>query len=160
MKDHDIVDAIQKLRFEVLTQDFSYGFLRFVIADFLNFTRAQVGSHDQDSVLEIDRAAFRIRQAPVVEYLQQHIEHVGMSFFDFIKKNYRIWPAAHCFGKLSAFLVTDVSGRRADHAGDGVLLHVFRDVEADHRTFIVKQKPGERARGLGLSHTRWAKKDK
>ena len=162
MKDHDIVDPIQKFRFEVLTQNFSnrFAYLRLVIADLLNFTRAQIGSHDQNSILEINRASLRISQAAIVENLQQHIEHVRMRLFDFIKENYRIWPAAHCFGKLPAFLVTDISRGSADHARDGVLLHVFGHVEPHHRAFVVKQKFGKRARRLGLADTGWTKKDK
>ena len=83
-----------------------------------------------------------------------------MRLFDFIKKNYRIRPPANCLGKLSAFLVTDISRRSADHARDGVLLHVFGHVQPHHRTFIVKQKFRERARSLGLTNTGWTKKDK
>src|SRR6266852_2104506 len=55
--------------------------------------------------------------------------------------------------------VTDVSGRRPDQPGDGVLLHVLRHVDSHERALVVEQELGERLGGLGLSHARWPKED-
>ena len=62
-----------------------------------------------------------------------------------------IGPAAHGFGQRAAFLVADVARRRADQAGDGVLLHVFGHVDADHRVLVVEQELGQRLGQLGLA---------
>src|SRR5437867_6941358 len=88
-------------------------FLRFFLSDEL---RTNVRSHDDNSVLEINRSPLPIRDAAVVEHLQKHVENVVMRFFDFIEKNNRVWTAPHCFAKLSALFVTHVSRRRADQA--------------------------------------------
>ena len=47
--------------------------------------RAEVAGHDHDSVAEIHRAALRVRQAAVVEQLQQHIQHVGVRLLDLVE---------------------------------------------------------------------------
>ena len=39
--------------------------------------RADVAGHDDQRVLEVDRAALAVGQAAVVEHLQQHVEHVA-----------------------------------------------------------------------------------
>ena len=41
-----------------------------------------------------------------------------MCFLDFIKQDYRVRLAANFLGQLTAFLVTDVTGRRTDEARD------------------------------------------
>ena len=58
---------------------------------------------------------------------------------------------AHGLGELAALLVADVAGRRADQPRDGVLLHVLRHVDADHRVLRVEHELGERAGQLGLA---------
>src|SRR6185503_7231496 len=68
--------------------------------------------------------------------------------------------ATNCFGELSTFLVADVSRRRADHPCHGVLLHVLRHVEPDHRALVVKQKLRERTSSFRFTYTRWSEKDK
>jgi hypothetical protein len=42
--------------------------------------RRDVRGHDQHDVLEVDRAALAVGQAPVVHHLQQHVEDVGWAF--------------------------------------------------------------------------------
>jgi hypothetical protein len=117
-------------------------FGRFFLRDIL---RADVGSHDDDRVLEIDRSPLPIRDAAVVEHLQQHVEYVWMRFFDFIEEHDRVWPAPHGFGKLAAFLVADVTRWRTDQARHRVFLHVFAHVDADHGVLVIEQKFRERA---------------
>src|SRR3954465_15583422 len=48
----------------------------------------------------------------------------------------------------AALVVADVAGRRADEPGHGVLLHVLRHVDADHRVLVPEQELGERPRQL------------
>jgi hypothetical protein len=62
-----------------------------------------------------------LRQPPVVEYLQHHVENVRMSFLNLVKQHYAVRPAPDGFGQLPAFLITDISRRRSDQPADGVL---------------------------------------
>ena len=51
----------------------------------LDVGTAHVGGHDDDGVLEVHRPAFVVGQTSVIEYLQQDVEYIGMSFLDFIE---------------------------------------------------------------------------
>ena len=69
----------------------------------------------------------------------------GCAFLDFVEQHHRIGPAAHMLGQLAAFVVADVSGRRADHARHGVLLHVLGHIDAHHGFIVVEHELGERS---------------
>ena len=73
-----------------------------------------VRGHDQHDVLEVDRAALAVGQAPVVHHLQQDVEDVGVGLLDLVEQHDGVRPAAHRLGQLAALLVADVAGRRAD----------------------------------------------
>src|ERR1051326_4860784 len=77
VKDHNVIDAIQKLRLEMLMQDLRHGFahLLVVVFDSLNLAGAEIRCHDQNGVLEINCASLRISEPSVVENLQQHVEY-------------------------------------------------------------------------------------
>ena len=121
---------------------------------FLDDRRADVAGHDDDGVLEIHRAPLPVRQPAVIEHLQQHVEHVGMRLLDLVKQHHRIGPAPHRLAQLAAFLVTDVTRRRADEPRDGVFLHVFAHVYPHHGVLVVEQKFRQRAGSLGFAHAR------
>ena len=78
--------------------------------------RADVAGHDDDRVLEVDRAALAVGQAPVVEDLQQHVEHVRVRLLDLVEQDHLVRPPADRLGQLAALVVADVAGRRADQA--------------------------------------------
>ena len=92
-----------------------------------------VRGHDQHGVLEADGAALAVGQAAVVHHLQQRVEDVGVRLLDLVEQHDRVGPAPHRLGQLTALLVADVAGRRADQAADRVLLHVLGHVDPDHR---------------------------
>ena len=71
----------------------------------------------------------------------------------------RVRPAAHRFGQLAAFVVADVSRRRAEQPRDGVLLLILRHVDANHRAFVVEEILGQRAREFGLADAGRAEED-
>ena len=81
-----------------------------------------------------------------------------MGFFHLVEKDDAVGLAPDFFAELSALLVADVSGRGTDQAGDRVLLHVFRHVEADDCALVVEEKFRERLRKLGLADTGRAEK--
>ena len=72
---------------------------------------SDIGSHDDDSILEIYGSALRIGQMSFVENLQQYIENVRMGFLDLIKQNDRIRVLADLVGQLTAFFISDIAGR-------------------------------------------------
>ncbi len=50
----------------------------------LQLARTDVGSHDQDGVLEIDLPSQAVRHVPLVQYLEEDIEDVGVCFLDLV----------------------------------------------------------------------------
>jgi hypothetical protein len=80
--------------------------------------RADVRGHDDDRVLEIDRAALAVGEAAVVEDLQERVEDVDVRLLDLVEEDDAIGLAPHRLGELAALVVADVAGRRADEPRD------------------------------------------
>src|SRR5262249_56952244 len=116
--------------------------------------------HNEHCIAKIHRAAFAIGKTPVFENLQQYVEHIGMSLFNFIEKHNRIRVAAYLFGELSTFFVADVPWRRANQTRDAVFFHVFAHVYANHELFIVEEKLCESTRKFRFAHAGWTEKNK
>ena len=109
-----------------------------VFADALqNEVGAQVGGQDDDGVLKVHGAALTVGDPAVIQYLQQHIEHIGMRLFHLIKQYNGVGTAANRFGQLTALLVANISGRRADQAADRVLLHVLTHIAVSYTHLVV-----------------------
>ena len=113
--------------------------------------RAEVRCHRDQRVAEVDRVALPVGEAPVVEHLQQHVEHIRVRLLDLVEQDHLVGPTTHGFGERAALLVADVARRRADQPRNRVLLHVLRHVDADERGFVVEQVFGERFGQLGLA---------
>src|SRR6185369_226718 len=96
VEDDDVVYTIQKLRFEMQPQLLNDGFTHLLLITFgrLDLARAEVRSHDQNRVLEIDCSTFRVRQSAVVENLKQDVENIRMRLLDLIEEDNRIRTAA------------------------------------------------------------------
>ena len=161
VEDDDVVHAVQKFGPEMRAQrvhDQPAAILaRFFFGDEL---APDVRRHDDDRVLEIDRPPLPIRDAAVIEHLQQHVENIVVRFLDFVEENDRIRPAPNRFGQLPAFFVADITRRRADQSRDRVLLHVFAHVDPDHGVLVVEQKFGERTRQFRFADAGRAEKNK
>src|SRR2546425_5220835 len=82
-----------------------------------------------------------------------------MRLLDLVEQEHGVRLAPNRFGELPAFVVADIAGRRADEPGHGVLLHVLRHVDLDHRVLVAEQELGERARELGLADAGRAEED-
>jgi hypothetical protein len=173
VEDDDLVDPVQELRPEDLlevTHDLLLHVLvgraglvvggrepeRDVARDVL---RPDVRGHDHDRVAEVHGAALGVRQPAVLQDLEQDVEDVRVGLLDLVEEQHRVGLAAHSFGELAALVVADVSGRRADQTRNGVLLHVLRHVDADHRLLVAEQELGEGAGELGLADARGAEED-
>ena len=113
----DLVDAVDELRAELrldLRQHRSLDEARIVARHLLDHLRAEIGGHHHHGVLEIDGAALPVGHAPVVQHLQQHVEHVRVRLLDFVEQDHAVGLAPHRLGQMPAFLVADVAreGRR------------------------------------------------
>lgn len=117
---------------------------------------AQVAGQDDQRVGEIDLAALPVGQAPVIEHLEQDVEHVRMRLLNLVEQHDLVRTPPHGFGQHAAFLIADIARRRADQAGDRMLFHELRHVDADHRRVIIEQEAGQRLGQLGLADTRRA----
>src|SRR6185369_17014602 len=82
-----------------------------------------------------------------------------MSLFDLVEQKHRIRPAPDLFRQLAALLVTDVAWRRADEPGHGVLFHILRHIDADHRFVVVEEELRQGARELRLADAGRAEKE-
>ena len=94
---------------------------------------------------------------PVVQHLQQDVEHVRVRLLDLVEQDHGVGLAAHLLGELPALLVAHVARRRADQPRDRELLHVLGHVDADQRVLVVEQELRQRPGQLGLAHARWAR---
>ena len=141
VEDDDLVDAVDEFGPEVCPHDVHR----------VGVALAEIRRHDDDGVLEVDRAALAVGQPTVVQQLQQDVEHFGMRLFDLVEQHDRVGPAPHRFGELTGLVVADVARRRTDQARHGVLLLVLGHVDADHRLLVVEQELGQRACQLGLA---------
>ena len=124
---------------------------RLILAQRGEILRAEVRGQDDDRVREIDRAALAVGQAPVVQHLQQDVEHVAMCLLDLVEQDDLVGPAADGLGQDTALLIADIARRSADQSGDRMLLHELRHVDADHRVRVIEQEFGERLGQLRLA---------
>src|ERR1041385_4097268 len=71
------------------------------------------------------------------------MHHVGMRFFDLVEEHNRVRPAPYRFGKLSAFLVTDITGWRTNQTRRGEFFHVLRHVDLNKRVAVAEHELGK-----------------
>ena len=141
---HDLVDAVEELRPEVLLELVLHlGLHPLVRAGDVRGHResevhalgdvpgAEVRGHDDHGVLEVDHAALGVGQATVLEDLQERVEDVRVGFLHLVEQHDRERLAAHLLGELAALLVPDVTGRRAEQPRNRVLLGELAHVELD-----------------------------
>ena len=126
-----------------------------LVLDFHDILAADIGSHDDHGVFKIHRPALAVGHAAVIQDLQQGVKDLGMGLFNLVKQDHRIGAAADSFGQLAAFLVPHVARRRADEAGDRMLLHVFGHIQPNQGLFRIKEKFGQGPGQLRLAHPRW-----
>ncbi len=57
-----------------------------------------------------------IRDAAIIQDLQQHIEHVHVRLLNLIKQHHAVGLAPNCIRQQAALIIAHVAGRRADEA--------------------------------------------
>gem|GEM_PF-5580403 len=68
----------------------------------------------------------------IIQYLKKDIKHIGMRFFNLVKKKNTVRIPANLLTELSAFIISDISRRRTNQLGYTVFLHIFRHINTDH----------------------------
>ena len=121
-------------------------------AEVLQLAGADVGCHNDNCVLEVDTASEAVGQASLVHYLQQQVEHVGVSFFYFIEQHHRVWMTAHLLGKLAALFIAHISRRRTYQARHCELLHILTHVDTDKCVRRIEQILGKLLGQVSLAY--------
>ena len=114
---------------------------------------ADIRRHDDDGVPKVDRPSLRVGKSPIIEDLQQDVEHIRVCLLDLVEQDDGIGTATNSLGELPSFLEADIAWRRANQPGDSVLLHVLGHVDAHHRLLVVEEEFCERTRRLGFADT-------
>ena len=126
---------------------------RFRIGDQLHhLIGAGIGGENDDVVFEVDFAAFAVFHLPLVEDLEEELEHVGMRLLHFIEQHARIGPPADRLRQHAAFAVAHVSGRRALQRRHRMRFLELRHVDGDQVVLAAVEQVGQRQRGLRLAH--------
>ncbi|OPZ84662.1 MAG: hypothetical protein BWY75_02657 [bacterium ADurb.Bin425] len=92
--------------------------------------------------------------------MQQDVEDIRMGFLDFIEEHNRIRLATYLLGKLTAFLIANITGRRANQLRSCVVLHKFGHVDTDHVVFRTKEITGQSLSQLSFTHPGRTREDK
>ena len=121
--------------------------------------RADVAGHDDDRVAEVDAATLGIGQVPVLQDLEEDVEHLGMRLLDLVEQDDAVALAAHRLGQLAALVVADVAGRGTDQARHVVALHELAHVDLHQRVLRAEHELGERLGQLGLADAGGAHED-
>ena len=151
-EDDHLVDAVQELGPEMLAQLLEHQRPHLVRVRHLpEVVAPQVRGHDHDGVAEVHRPPVAVREAAVVEHLEERVPDVGVRLLDLVEQHDRVRAPPHRLGELAALLEADVAGRRADEPRHRVLLHVLGHVDPHHGPLVVEQELGERPRELRLA---------
>ena len=121
--------------------------------------RPKIGRHDDDRVAEIHRPAVPVRQPPVLQNLEEHVEHVRVRLLDLVEQNDSIRPTPHQLRQLTAVVVPDIPGWRADQPRHLMPFAVLGHIQPNHRLLVPKQELRQRARQLRLADTRRPQED-
>ena len=124
-----------------------------VLNSFQQIVCTNVGSHDQDCILEVNCTSLGICDSSIIQYLQQYVEDIRMCFLDLIKKYNGIRFSSDSFCQLSTFIVSNISRRSSDQSGHGIFLHVLTHIDTNHVVLIIKQALGKCLCKLCLTYT-------
>ena len=81
-----------------------------------------------------------------------------MCLFDLIKQHHTVRAAAHGFGQLSALVMAQITRRRTQQPGSGVLLLILRHIKFEQGFFAAEPADRQRPGKSRFAHSRGAKK--
>ncbi len=160
MEHHRLINAVQKLRPEV-PAEVRHGHLLHLLIRHLSLLGLQdvltsdIRGHDQHRIFEVHGATMRVGESAVIHHLEQHIEHVMVRLLDFIEQNHGKRTTPDRLSELAAFLIPHIAGRSADEPSDGVLLHIFRHINANEIRFIIEECGSQGAGELCFPNAGW-----
>mmetsp|Transcript_68577 Transcript_68577/g.192209 ORF Transcript_68577/g.192209 Transcript_68577/m.192209 type:complete len:370 (-) Transcript_68577:469-1578(-) len=164
VEDDDVVDAVQQLRAQG-APDRGQALLLGRRQPRASPRRLQerrlphVRGHDEDGVAAVHQAPLGVRDAPVVQDLQEHVQHVRVRLLELVEEDDGVGVPTQALRELPPLLVADVARRSADEPRHGVLLHVLGHVEAQHLRLAVEELLGQGLGHLRLPHARRSREE-
>ena len=99
----------------------------------LHFVCSKITGEDDDCVAETHDATSRVGQCAIFKQLQQHLEDIGVSLFDFIKQHHTIGLAPHFVCQFAAIVVAYIASRRTNKSARGMLLAKLTHIDLNQR---------------------------
>ena len=160
-EDHHLVEAVQEFRAEVGMEgllDRGLG-LRRVPARIEDGLAAQVGRHEHHGVAEIDSPPLAVREAAVLEHLEEEVEGAGVGLLHFVEEDDGVGAAADGLGEAAPLLVAHIAGRGPDEARGVGLVGELAHVDADQGILVVEEEFRQGPGDFGLAHARGAQEE-
>ena len=121
---------------------------------------AQIGSEDDHRLPEADCLPGTVGQLSLLQNLQQHIEHIGMSLFHLIQQHHRAGTCLDPLGKLTSLSVAHIARRRTDEPGYRMFLQIFAHIQTDEPVAAGAKLLCQRLRQTGFAHAAGAAEQK
>ncbi len=104
IEDHHVVEPVEELRPEVRVHGGHHGgALRGVVERGVHEElRPEVRRQHEDDVAEVHGAALAVREAPVVQHLQEQVEHFRVRLLHLVEQHHAVGAAPHGLGELAA----------------------------------------------------------
>src|SRR5581483_1076472 len=176
MENDHLIDTVQELGFEGILQFTEHLILHGIVVALMGFGlifrlpeadgcflveqgSTDVRGHDNNRIAEVHRAALGVSQLAIFQNLEQHVEDIGVSLFDFVEQDHTVGLTANSLGKLTTLFIADISWRCTNQAGSCMALHKLRHVDFDQSILATEHEFGERFCQLGLTDTGWSHED-
>jgi hypothetical protein len=106
VEENDLVHAVQELGPEVSPHHrhhlLAHGVGVLALGLVHEILGAEIRGHDDERVAEVDRAALAVGQPPIVQDLEQDVEHVRMRLLDLVEQHDLVGPPPHRLGQAPA----------------------------------------------------------
>jgi len=163
MEEDDLIHSVQEFWPELLPQGFHHPTTHFFLvtaAELTDILATNVRGHDDHGVLKVHRTPLAVREAPLIQDLQEHVKDLGVRLFDLIKEHDGIRVPAHGLCELAALIISHITGWRTDHSCHSVPFLVFAHVQPNHGALVIEQELCQRPSQFRLAHTGGTEEDK
>src|SRR5215208_281117 len=159
LEDDDLIYPVEELRPESPLQGLARPPLGLTEVHAVARGEAELPRRDEVLAAHVG-GHYGVREAPVIEDLQERVEDVGVGLLDLVEENDRVGTPADLLRELSRLFVSDVAWRGADEPGDGVGLLELGHVYPDHGVLLAEEVLGESPREFGLADSCRTEEDK